>query len=217
MHLHSHRYLLTPDTLLRFQGYVLLWDYLYYMRNLDTEYLSVMIVFMNNFISRSFLISMIKWIYFDKIIFVFSNFFCNLIALFIFWLKIHVSRLVEQSKVVSSFHVVSPRDRESISFAEESATIFLFSPDFSISKTHTLTPQSADESTTDKFKGTETTRRNTGIHWARLALHRNRTAALFICRSTAHFFFCRTWSDVFVSHLHRDWWRYIFRFEGAKA
>lgn len=41
--------------------------------------------------------------------------------------------------------------------------------------------------------------------------HRNRMAALFICRSTTHFFFfSRARSDVLVSHLHRDWMAAVY-------
>jgi hypothetical protein len=118
--------------------------------------------------------------------------------------------LIEQSTAVSSFHVISSRSCDEFLFARGFATIFLFSSDFSVSKA--LTPQSADERINLRISWInlgipKNARRNTGIHWGRLALPpKSDGCSLYLPFDGTLFFFPpRARSDVFVSHLHRDW------------
>jgi len=122
------------------------------------------------FIAAVSIINMIKWVCLDKIIFVLSSLLGNINLLFIFHfrLKIQASRirfvsLIEQSKRVSSFYVFMIVRLSSCKRVRNNISI-LFG--FSVSKI--LTPQSIDESTTDKFEDTENARKNTGIHWLAL-------------------------------------------------
>lgn len=117
---------------------------------------------------------MVKWINFDKIIFVLSRSF-SIIALFIFWLKIravpHLSclpSLAKQFKVVSSFHVIPSRSCDYFFPPKSLQQYFYFLRIFLLQR-HSR-PRALTKVSQINLRVPKTRWRNMGIHWARLAL-----------------------------------------------